>query len=180
MSSLALDRGAIATVVEHAVAGDEVAFARIVAAYHLDLVRVAFVICRDERVAEDAAQSAWWIAWRKLGSLRDPERLKPWLVSVAANEARRLARRERNHAVVEIEVAVEAPVAADPAGEIDHIDLANALGRLRTEDRALVAMRYAADLDSSELAPVLGLSASGVRTRLSRLLDRLREELGDD
>jgi DNA-directed RNA polymerase specialized sigma24 family protein len=41
-------------------------------------------------------------------------------------------------------------------------------------------MRYAADLDSTELAPVLGISPSGVRTRLSRLLDHLRKELGDD
>jgi RNA polymerase sigma-70 factor (ECF subfamily) len=90
MTSLALDSAAIATTVERAVAGDELAFARIVGAYHLDLVRVAFVICGDEDVAEDAAQAAWWIAWRKLPSLRDPDRLKPWLVAVAANETRKL------------------------------------------------------------------------------------------
>jgi RNA polymerase sigma factor (sigma-70 family) len=63
---------------------------------------------------------------------------------------------------------------------IDNIDLANALGHLAPEDRALVALRYAADLDSSQLAPALGMSASGVRTRLARLLDRLRKELDDD
>ena len=77
-------------------------------------------------------------------------------------------------------VAADPSPDADPAGGIDHLDLANALGRLRPEDRALIAMRYAADLDSSELAPVLGISASGVRTRLSRAVDRLRKELGDD
>lgn len=59
MTSLALDRSAIATTVERAAAGDEVAFSRIVAAHHLDLVRVAFVICRDDRLAEDAARAAW-------------------------------------------------------------------------------------------------------------------------
>ncbi len=45
MTSLALDGAAIASTVERAIAGDELAFARIVGAYHLDLVRVAFVIC---------------------------------------------------------------------------------------------------------------------------------------
>jgi hypothetical protein len=44
MTSLALDSAAIATTGERAVAGDELAFARIVAAYHLDLVRVAFAM----------------------------------------------------------------------------------------------------------------------------------------
>ena len=180
MTSLALDRAAIAATVERAVAGDELAFARIVGAYHLDLVRVAFVICGDEGLAEDAAQASWWIAWRKLFSLRDPDRLKPWLVAVAANEARKLVRREHRHRIVEFKVAGDPSTGADPARAIDHVDLANALGHLRPDDRALVALCYAADLDSYELAPVLGMSPSGVRTRLSRLLDRLRKELGDD
>jgi RNA polymerase sigma factor (sigma-70 family) len=180
MTSLALDSAAIATTVERAIAGDEVAFARLVGAYHLDLVRVAFVVCGDEGIAEDAAQAAWWIAWRKLPSLRDPDRLRPWLVAIAANETRKLVRREHRHPVVQLRVSPDPSPAVDPAGAIDHVDLANALRHLKPEDRALVALRYAADLDSSELAPVLGISASGVRTRLSRLLDRLRKELGDD
>jgi RNA polymerase sigma factor (sigma-70 family) len=180
MTSLAVDSTAIASAVERAIAGDELAFARIVGAYHLDLVRVAFVICGDGGLAEDAAQAAWWIAWRKLPSLRAPDRLKPWLVAVAANEARKLARRERRHGVVELRVTVDRSGAADAACGIDYLDLANALARLKPDDRMLVALRYAADLDSSELAPVMGISPSGVRTRLSRLLDGLRKELGDD
>ena len=182
MTSLTLERTAIATTVERAAAGDEAAFARIVAAYHLDLVRVAYVICGDEGLAEDAAQSAWWIAWRKLPSLRDPDRLKSWLVAVAANEARKQLKRQHRQPVTEIELetTADATPASDPSYGIGYVDLANALGHLKPDDRALIALRYAADLDSSELAGVVGLSASGVRTRLSRLLDRLRKELGDD
>lgn len=180
MTSLAIDRTATASTVERAVAGDELAFARIVGAYHLDLVRVAYVICGDASLAEDAAQAAWWIAWRKLPALRDPSRLKGWLVAVAANEARKVARREHRHGIVEIRVVEDPATGSDPARGIDHVDLANALAHLTPDDRALVALRYAAELDSSELGPLLGLSASGVRTRLSRLLDRLRKEFGDD
>ena len=95
----------VASAVELAVAGDELAFARIVDTYHRDLVRVAYIVAGDEQLAEDAAQSAWSIAWRKLGSLRDPERLRPWLVSVAANEARQLLRSRHRRAVAEIRVA---------------------------------------------------------------------------
>jgi RNA polymerase sigma-70 factor (ECF subfamily) len=180
MTSLVLDSAAVATTVERAIAGDELAFARIVGAYHLDLVRVAFVICGDEALAEDAAQAAWWIAWRKLPTLRDHDRVKAWLVAVAANEARKLIKREHRHGIVELKVGADPSTGAEAASAIDSVDLANALGHLKPEDRALVALRYAADLDSTELAPVLGMSPSGVRSRLSRLLDRLRKELGDD
>lgn len=73
-----------------AATGDEVAFARIVAAHHDDMARVAFVVCRDIQMAQEAAQAAWPIAWRKLSTVRDPAKLRPWLLAIAANEARGL------------------------------------------------------------------------------------------
>jgi DNA-directed RNA polymerase specialized sigma24 family protein len=85
-----------------AVAGDEAAFVRIIRAHHDDMTRVCFVICGDLDVADDAVQAAWPIIWRKLGSLGDPVRLRPWVVSVAANEARQLIRDRRRRTVVEL------------------------------------------------------------------------------
>ncbi len=169
----------VASAVQSAVAGDEMAFARIVDAYHRDLVRVAYVVAGDEQLAEDAAQSAWSIAWRKLGSLRDPERLRPWLVSVAANEARQLVRSRHRRAVAEIRVGIPDDPDDDPVEEIDSLDLLAVLRGLKPEDRRLLALRYVGGLEPTEIAPLVGLSPSGVRGHLSRLRDRLRKELRD-
>ena len=110
------DPGAIpATTVADAVAGDAMAFARIVRAHHDDMARVCQLICGDAELAQDAAQAAWPIAWRKLGSLRDPDKLRPWLVSIAANEARQMIRRLHRDRVVPIEVADIRSDDADPA-----------------------------------------------------------------
>ncbi len=92
----------LAGAVALAVAGDETAFARIIQAHHDNMTRVCFVICGDLDVADEAVQAAWPIIWHKLGSLRDPDRLRPWLVSVAANEARQLVRGRRRRKVVEL------------------------------------------------------------------------------
>mgnify|MGYP002065386586 CR=1 FL=1 len=54
----------LALVVRSAVAGDEVAFTRIVAAHHDDLRLVAAYITRDHALAEDAVQAAGKIAYR--------------------------------------------------------------------------------------------------------------------
>ena len=178
MSSLAPD-ATIATTVQLAAAGDEVAFARIVAAHRAEMVRVAFVVCGDWDMAQDAAQAALWIAWRKLPSLHEPRRLRPWLLAVVANEARAIVRKQRRRPVVELTIASGDPVDDDPADEIGQVDLSNALRRLAPEDRELVALRYLAELDSAEIGALTGKSASGVRTRLSRVLDRLRKELDD-
>jgi RNA polymerase sigma-70 factor, ECF subfamily len=179
MSSLAPD-AAIATTVQLAAAGDEVAFARIVAAHRAEMVRVGYVVSGDWDLAQDAAQAALWIAWRKLPALRDPARLRPWLMSVAANEARAVLRRRGRHPVVELTIEADGfgePGGGDPGDEIEQVDLTNALLHLGPEDRALVALRYLADLDSVEIGSLTGRSASGVRTRLARVLGRLRKEL---
>ena len=171
-------QGAIpATTVADAVAGDAMAFARIVRAHHDDMARVCHLICGDADLAQDAAQAAWPIVWRKLGSLRDPDRLRPWLVSVAANEARQMLRRLHRDRVLSIEVVDIRSDEADPARRSTDDELVSAIRRLPEEDRTLIALRYVSGFDASEIAPMLGLSASGVRSRLSRVVARLRQEV---
>lgn len=164
-----------------AAAGDELAFGRIVEAYHEDMRRVCVVVVGDETIADDAVTAAWSIAWRKLGSVRDAARLRPWLVSIAVNEARQLQRARKRRALVEIAIGGrdDAGTGGDPASGIPALDLRNALTRLDAADRALLAMRYVAGFDSTELGYATGRSASGTRARLARLLQRLERDLRD-
>ena len=171
-------------LVRQAAAGDEIAFTRIVAAHHPDMIKVCVAICGDIGIAEEATQAAWALAWRRMPTLRDAERLRAWLISIAANQARDAVRRQRRRPVVELtpdmsEGVVGDPSRGDPAGRSGDIDLRRALADLEPVDRALVALRYVAGLDSFELAKAVGMSPSGVRARLARILDRLRMELGD-
>jgi RNA polymerase sigma factor (sigma-70 family) len=181
------DPETLRSMVASAATGDEVAFARIVAAHHDDMARVAFVVCGDVELAQDAVQAAWPKVWAKLGSVRDPARLRPWLVSIAANEARQLARGRNRRRVREITVdaEVDREVAfggrqPDPADRAGALDLARALAAFDDADRTLIALRYAAGLTSDEIGLAIGMTGGGVRARLARLLDRLRKELGDD
>jgi len=179
VAELTLPGGIAATTVADAAAGDADALARIVGAHHDDMARICFVICGDADLAQDAVQAAWPIAWRKLGTLRDPEALRPWLMSVAANEARQMIRRQRRNPVLEIAVADIGSQSADPARDPGLADLALALRRLAPEDRALLALRYVAGFDATEIGRAMGKSPSGVRSRLARVIARLRTELED-
>jgi RNA polymerase sigma-70 factor, ECF subfamily len=169
---------AIVALVPLAATGDKVAFTRLVEAFHADMARLAYFVCGGNReLTEDAVQSAWTIAWSRLGTLRDPERIRAWLLSVTANEARQLLRQQRQRVAVRLEFAEERLGAPDPYASAARLDMASVLARLKPEERTLVGLRYAAGLDSAEIGAVLGMSASGVRSRLDRLLDRLRAEL---
>src|SRR5512143_2445422 len=89
-------------LVRRAAAGDEAAFTRIVALHHVDMVKVCFSICGDAAVTDDSVEAAWALAWRRLPSLRDPSRLRPWLLSIAANQARDALRRLGRRPIVEL------------------------------------------------------------------------------
>lgn len=158
--------------------GDPQALAQIMAAHSGDMARICMVICGDPDVADEAVQVAWTSAWRRLGSLRDPDRLRPWLMAIAANHARQLLRsagRRRSY-----EGSVMAAAALDPGSRPELLDLAEAVAHLQPDERRLVGLRFVGGLTSEEIARELGGSASSVRGRLARIVKRLRTELDDD
>lgn len=157
--------------------GDSQALAQIMAAHSGDMARVCMVICGDPDVAREAVQAAWASAWRRLGSLRDPDRLRPWLMAIAANQARQMlrsARRRRAH-----ESSVTSAVPMDPGSRAELLDLAEAVAHLHPDERRLLGLRFVGGLTSEEIARELGGSASAVRGRLARIVARLRAELTD-
>lgn len=174
-----------AEIVRAAAMGDEAAFTELVARHHRDLLQVAYVICRDQALAEDSAQAAWAIAWRRIGDVRDPNLVRSWLVAVTANEARRVMRSRHSSiheiSVADIELRGVPDLRSDPLADgIASADLRRVLASLDPTDRALIALRYVAELSSDEIGRALGMSSSGARGRLSRLLLRLRGELRDE
>jgi RNA polymerase sigma factor (sigma-70 family) len=89
-----------------------------------------------------------------------------------------MARSQRRRTVKELTVTDQArPRDTDHAAMID---LADALGRLDPKDRAIVGLRFIGGFESAEIGGALGMTATGVRVRLHRLLERLRKDLGDD
>ncbi len=149
-------------------------FALLVGRFHPDLLRVAYVVLGDRALAEDAAQAAWARAWQRFDQLRDPARVRSWLVAVAANEARQIARRKKP--ITDHGSAVSYGSEADPS----LIDLSSALAGLAADDRQLLGLRYVIGLTSAEIGLELGMSAGAVRHRLMRLVGRLREVMRDD
>lgn len=156
---MTIEAEAQGAVIARAIAGDEVAFARIVAAHHGDVARIAYLVCGSLDVAEEAEQAAWAKAWHRLGDVRDPVRLRPWLMSVAANEARQIMRGQKRRTVRELKLAGPASTAGPDRAAL--MDLAAALARLDTRDRAIVGLRYIAGVDSAEIGRAIGMSGSG-------------------
>ncbi|MDT5187881.1 MAG: hypothetical protein QOI28_132 [Mycobacterium sp.] len=84
-----------ADLVAAAAAGDRIAFAAIYDRYANRLHDFCVGMLRDRDAAADCVQDAFCTAATKLTQLRDPDKLRPWLDSIARNEALRHQRERR-------------------------------------------------------------------------------------
>jgi RNA polymerase sigma-70 factor (ECF subfamily) len=160
--------------------GDVAAFARIIELSHDDMARVAFVVSGVVEPARDAVQAAWPRAWKELGTMRNPERLRPWLMSIAAREARWLtdAGTRTREDVGQGGTGAPATQASSAAAYgAEDLELARALAALDSHDRMIVGLRYVAGLGSDEIGRELGMPAGAVLARFARILKHLLENL---
>jgi DNA-directed RNA polymerase specialized sigma24 family protein len=135
METAIVDVNRVDDTVAQAASGDEVAFARLIAEHHEPMVRAAYVVVGDTELAREAAQNAWAIAWKRLGSLREHDRIRSWLVAICANESRQLIERSKRRQVIELSDAPPASSGGDPTDSIALVDFEHALARLKPDDR---------------------------------------------
>ena len=163
--------------------GDSRAYEELVHPHEEIAFRVAYVITRNAADAEDAVQDALVKAWRALGRFRAGEPLRPWLLQIAANEARnrrRSAGRRDRLALAAASVSGEAAPSPEDAvlDGAQREQLLAALEELPSDARDVLACRYVLDLSEEETAAALDLSRGTVKSRTSRALDRLKEAYG--
>ena len=160
--------------------GDGDAYASLVRAHSDIAFRTAMLITQDAAEAEEAAQDAFLKAWRALGRFRDGEPVRPWLLTIVANEARNRKRSAGRRQALALRLVPRgessSAEAAVLAGETRETLLA-ALSRLRDDDRLVLGCRYLLELTEAETAAALGVKPGTVKSRTSRALDRLRGEV---
>ncbi|BDG62270.1 RNA polymerase sigma factor [Caldinitratiruptor microaerophilus] len=174
-----------ATLIRQARRGDRQAFGELFRLHVGDAVRAAYAVTRDWEAAEDAVQEAFIRAFAALPSF-DPERpFRPWLFRIVVREARRAAGRLRRTVPVP-EAGLPQPVrtAASAEAEVLRRDRARALGeaiRMLGPRRAVaVVLKYLLGFKEEEIAGLLGVPRSTVKSRLHEARRDLGRLLGPD
>jgi len=171
-------------LIREARAGDEDAFAQLVAS-HADRVYGAlrrFGLDADE--ADEVAQEVFLRAWRGLARFEERSQFSTWLYRIAFNEAqRRLARRpprraegdpDREDLIVSV---AESPDFGPEAQTLDREferTLERALDELPADWRAAVVLRDIEGLSTRDAAEIVGVGEAGFKSRLHRGRMRLR------
>jgi RNA polymerase sigma-70 factor (ECF subfamily) len=179
-----------AVLAEAARHGDLYAWERIVRRYQESVYRVAFLIVRDSALAEAATQSTFVRAYRALPSLLDDIGLLPWLIRIAAGEARQ-QRRESGRPRRSSRPSDRIAGPHFPASSVPGLDVADGLStaerevvgeafdRLGEEDRLTLASRYLLGLSRADAANALAIASGLVDEHLHTALRRLRTRMAN-
>jgi len=179
-----------------AAGADEPAFEALVARYQARVYRLARRLTQDDGDAQDALQETFLQVHRKLSSFRGESRFSTWLYRVATNAAlmqrRSRARRPaepldayapRFDVYGEHAATPEELLAASAVDErLDRKRLAekalDGLARLPDLYREAFVLRDLEELETAEVAEILGLEPAAVRQRVHRARLLLRGYLG--
>ncbi|MFD9902800.1 RNA polymerase sigma factor [Streptomyces sp. NPDC059063] len=156
--------------------GDVDAITALVSGAHPNVVRFARSLCATPEDAEDAAQEALIILYRKIGMLRASGALASWMFRIVRNECLRRARTVlrapaplRDTAVLSAEEEV-----------LQHLEagtVAAAVAALPADQRRVLIMRDIQGLSGRMVADALGLSTAAMKSRLHRARAAVRHTL---
>jgi RNA polymerase sigma factor (sigma-70 family) len=168
-------------VVAAIVAGDPAGLAEAYDKYAAGLFGYCRSLLREPADAADAVQDTFVIAASKLGELRDPDRLRPWLYAVARNECRRRLRaRDAASPLDEAEDLIDD--SADVSDVAERAQLRElvraAITGLNPGDQEVIELSLRHELEGADLADALGVARNHAHALLSRARDQLKKSLG--
>lgn len=156
------------------------------------LIRLAYLITRDQGYAQDAVQDALISGARRMGTLREKDRFDAWLKRIVVNQAKTYRRRAQRLVPVEDigdYAAAEQGIIESPEDWLlarEHqARILFAVDALSERLRVPLVMKYYMDMKEKDIAQALGLPATTVKSRLHAARKKLRahlaqEEAGED
>lgn len=176
-----------ATLVERAKDGDPSAFEVLVDRYQTAIFRLVVRIVIDRSEAEDIVQESMIAAWRRLDTLREADRFRPWIYQIASHQALDVVRSRSRYQTGSLDAEgaladqVTAPAGHGPerraisSAQWQHLE--RAVEALPARQRACWVLKEFEGFSYAEIAQILQVGQDVVRGQLARARIALAEEL---
>ncbi len=162
-------------VVNAAQQGDRAAIALLVRGSHAHVRHFAHALCSTHEDAEDAAQEALIVLYRKIGTLRATAALASWMFQIVRNECIRRSRITLGRPYASARVESSAEEAALARLELERI--VDSISVLPEEQRTVLVLRDIQGLSGAATAQALNISRAAMKSRLHRGREALRSQL---
>lgn len=170
-------------LVKAAQTGDKASFAQVYDYYALDLYRVALYTLGNTHDAEDVVSETFLEAYRGIKNLRDPEKVKPWMMRILSIRCKRKigeyiqGRREMDIEDYTFVLSESGDLSLET---VQRLDVVEALNQLTDEERLIISLATIEGHTAKEIAQILEKPQGTVSSKLYRALAKLRELLQMD
>ena len=140
------------------------------------LFLIALSFTANQYDAEDILQNSFMKLLKTKTEFKDDEHIDKWLTSVTVNESKNLLKSAFRKKNTDFEYYVATYSFENEKSE----DLFNAVMSLPKKLRTVIHLFYYEDMPIKEIADMLNIKQSAVKTRLCRAREQLKIKLGDD
>lgn len=178
----------VTSLVRKAKAGNRAALGRLVELFQEDIFRMIYYRTRSRVDAEDLTQEVFVQVFRSLSRVREVERFRAWIFSIAVNRVRDFHRKKRIRALVGVssqgdEMEPGKGRAAHNPEAMENLmkqefwkQIKILLDKLSRGEREVFLLRFMDHLSITEISYALEKNESTVKTHLYRALGKLRKE----
>jgi RNA polymerase sigma-70 factor (ECF subfamily) len=156
-----------------AIAGDEDSFTVLMDEMQGRLYRMAFSYVRNKDDALEIVQETVYKAFISIHKLQKPQYFSTWLIKISVNCALDYIRKSKK--IIFMDKDHEDSYVPEDRGEA--IDLYEALSVLDEKSRIVIVMRYFEDMPLKEIANILDMPLSSVKSMIYRGLEKLKINL---
>lgn len=155
--------------------GSTEAFSRLYETVYKDLYHIALYSLKSSHDASDVVSDTVLDAYCSIDKLREPEKFRSWIMRILSAKIKRKQKEYFNTAE---ELNEDFPETDD--FDYDSVELKDALDKLDSESRLMLSMSVLGGYTSDEISEICELKSGTVRSRLSRIKEKLRLELTSD
>ncbi len=137
----------------------------------MNMYRLALSIVKNETDAEDVVCEAVVKAFEHINSLKDPEKLKAWIMSIVCNTAKSMCRKKRHEVIV-----AEVPDSDYQIDEYENV-VWEYIFKLSEAQRSAFVLHFYSGYNIKEISEILKIREGTVKSRLGRARESLREML---
>ena len=180
-----------ARLLEEARGGDEASLEALLSALQPQLYRFSMKMCQHTEDAEDVLQDSMLTLARSFRDFRGASSLSTWLFTIARSFCIKKRRKsvfapEREESLEELALGGKVEVSStqpDPHQRAESAEVWRtvqaSIGRIEPSYREILVLRDIEGLSAKEVAEVVDLSVSAVKSRLHRARAQLRELLSE-
>ncbi len=177
-------------LIQRVLSGDDTAFAELVEKYQKQVHALAWRKIGDFHIAEEITQDTFLKAYKRLTTLKEPQRFVGWLYVIAANRCSSWLRKKRlwtqslEHLEQadkeQLEKAAYSEFVVEEnkriSGQAQRDVVKKLLAKLEESERTVMTLHYFGEMSCTEIGTFLGVSANTVKSRLRRAQQRLKKE----